>query len=97
MSNVTIHPAAEREYEDALKDYFGASPQAATQFEAAFSRAIESIGFDPSSVPAIDGICRSVLVFDHPYSLIYCLNQGKPWVVAVAHLKHLPASWEERD
>jgi plasmid stabilization system protein ParE len=55
VAEVTVHPAAEAEYEDALAWYLERSPQAADRFEAAFGEAIEAIRSRPTMFPLCDG------------------------------------------
>jgi plasmid stabilization system protein ParE len=56
VTEVAIHPAAEAEYEDALRWYLDRSSQAADRFEAAFGEAIEAIRSHSSMFPRCDEV-----------------------------------------
>jgi plasmid stabilization system protein ParE len=96
VAEVTIHPVAEAEYEDALGWYLGQSPQAAERFETAFDDAIEAIRSHPAMYPRCDDIHRFVLLNRFPYSLIYRLDGDAARVIAVAHTKRQPGDWSDR-
>jgi plasmid stabilization system protein ParE len=97
MTEVTIHPEAEAEYEYALRWYLERSPQAAERFETAFTQAIESIRAQPGMFPMCDGHHRIVLVKRYPYTVIYRWDGDSARVIAVAHSKRRPGSWSDRD
>lgn len=96
MAEVTIHPAAEAEYEDALGWYLDRSPQAANRFEAEFGEAIEAIRTHPSMFPRCDEVHRYVLLKRFPYSLIYRVDEEAARVMAVAHSKRRTGYWSGR-
>lgn len=96
MIDVSIHPAAEAEYEDALAWYYRCSPRAAARFETAFGEAIEAIRSHAAMYPSIDGRHRSVLVRRYPYHLVYRLDGAVARVVAVAHTRRRPGDWSGR-
>ena len=97
MIEVSIHPAAEREYEEALRWYYERSPQAAEQFEAEFNKAVDAIAAGSTFYPAIDPVHRIVLVDRFPYQLVYRLDGQRARVVAVAHAKKRPGDWSRRN
>jgi toxin ParE1/3/4 len=94
---VTIHPAAEAEYETALAWYYERSPQAAERFEAAFDRAIGFIRANPAILPLFDDRHRFVLLKRYPYSLVYRVTGDSVRVVAVAHSKRRSRYWSGRE
>jgi toxin ParE1/3/4 len=97
MAEVTVHPAAEAEYEQALAWYLERSPQAAERFQVAFDEAIEAIQSHPAMFPLFDDRHRFVLVKRYPYSVIYRWDGDTARVIAVAHAKRRPRSWSNRD
>jgi plasmid stabilization system protein ParE len=96
MAEVTLHPEAETEYEQALAWYLDRSPQAAERFETAFDEAIEAIGRNPAMVPLCDDIHRFVLLKRYPYSLVYRFAGDTACVIAVAHTKRRRDYWSGR-
>lgn len=56
MTEVTVHPAAELEYEAALWWDLERSPQAAQRFETAFHNALDAIQANPGLYPTFDAI-----------------------------------------
>jgi plasmid stabilization system protein ParE len=97
VTDVTIHPEAEAEYEDALGWYYVRSPRAAERFQAAFDEAVEAISAHPTRYPKLDDSHRFVLVGRYPYHLVYRVDGDAVRVIAVAHGKRLPGYWSERD
>jgi toxin ParE1/3/4 len=93
---VTIHPAAEGEYQTALAWYFERSPQAAERFEVAFDRALTSIRSNPTVFPLCDDRHRFVLLNRYPYCLVYRVDGESVRVIAVVHSKRRPDSWSGR-
>jgi plasmid stabilization system protein ParE len=94
---VTVHPAAEAEYQTALARYFVRSPQAAERFEIAFDKAIASIKSNPTMFPLCDDRHRLVLLNRYPYSLVYRVDGDSVKVVAVAHSKRRLRYWSGRE
>ncbi len=72
MAEVTVHPEAEAEYEDALAWYYERSPRAAERFQAAFDEAIEAIAAHPARYPQLDEIHRSSWSGDIP--ILSCIG-----------------------
>lgn len=96
VAEVSIHPAAEAEYEQALGWYLDRSPQAAARFEAAFDEAIGEIQAHPAMFPRCDEAHRYVLLRRFPYSLIYRVDGEVATILAVAHSKRLTGYWSGR-
>lgn len=96
VAEVTIHPAAEAEYEHALAWYLDRSPQAAERFDAAFDEAIQAIRSYPTTFPSCDDLHRFVLLKHFPYSLVYRVDGEEARVIAVAHSKRRTGYWSSR-
>jgi plasmid stabilization system protein ParE len=96
MAEVSIHSDAEAEYEAALAWYLARSARAATGFEAAFERALESIAASPELYPLCDDRHRFCMLRRYPYSIIYRVDGDQMRVVAVAHSRRLPGFWSGR-
>jgi plasmid stabilization system protein ParE len=96
VAEVTIHPTAEAEYEQALGWYLDRSPQAAARFEVAFEEALEAIRSHPSMFPRCDEIHRYVLLNRFPYSLIDRIDGDVARILAVAHSRRRTGYWSSR-
>src|SRR5947209_3289664 len=96
MAEVTIHAAAEAEYEAALAWYLGRSTRAAAGFEAAFEEALASIAANPELHPLCDDRHRFCVLRRYPYSVIFRADGDQVRVVAVTHSRRLPGYWSGR-
>ena len=96
MTEVTLHPDAAAEYEQALAWYFDRSPQAAARFEIAFDAAVAAIKSHPTMFPLCDDLHRFVLLTRYPYSLVYRVDGDDARVIAIAHSKRHRGFWSGR-
>ena len=96
MADVSIHAAAEAEYEAALAWYLARSARAADGFEAAVEQALASVAARPELYPLCDDRHRFCPLRRYPYSLIYRVDGNQIRVVAVAHSRRLPGYWSGR-
>ena len=96
MIEVSLHPEAEAEYEQALGWYLARSPQATDRFEAAFDEAVESIQSHPLMFPRCDEVHRYVSLRRFPYSLIYRVDRDFATILAVAHSRRRAGYWAGR-
>jgi toxin ParE1/3/4 len=71
VTEVTFHPEAASEDDQAVDWYVGRSPQTAVRFELAFTAAIEAIRSNPTMFPLCDDLHRFVLLKRYPFSLVY--------------------------
>ncbi len=97
MAEVTLHPAAEAEYEVALGWYLERSARAAAGFEDAVDRVIEFIETFPEASPLCDDRHRYHSLRRYPYGIVYRIDGDKVRVVAITHDRQLPGFWIERD
>ena len=97
MAEVSLHAAAEAEYEAALGWYLDRSVRAAAGFEAAIDRAIEFIASFPEASPLCDDQHRYHSLRRYPYGIVYRIVGNEVRVVAVTHDRQLPGFWIGRD
>jgi len=71
VAKVSVHSAAEAEYEAALEWYLARSAQAAVGFEAAVERALRYIAAFPEASPLCDDRHRYCRLRRYPYGLVY--------------------------
>lgn len=96
MAEISIHAAAEAEYEAALDWYLARSAQAATGFEEAFEEALGAIAANPELHPLCDDRHRFCVLRRYPYYIIYRVDGERIHVVAVSHSRRLPGFWANR-
>ena len=96
MTDVVFHPAARAEYESALEWYQSRNARAATRFEAEMERILEWIGTSPEMFPKYDDESRFAVLRRYPYSVIYSIQPGQVYVIAVAHSSRSAGYWQGR-
>jgi plasmid stabilization system protein ParE len=96
VADVTIHPAAEAEYQAALAWFQARSPSAARRFEDAFEKAVEFIGTFPEAAPLCDDRHRYHRLRRYPYGIVYRVDGDQARIVAVTHSSQLPGYWAGR-
>jgi plasmid stabilization system protein ParE len=96
VAEVSLHAAAEAEYEAALSWYVQRSPRAAARFEAEVEHAIGFIATFPEACPLCDDRHRYCALRRYPYGLVYRLDGNQVRVVAVPHSRQLPGFWAGR-
>ncbi len=96
MAEVSLHAAAEEEYEAALAWYLARSVRAADRFEAAVERAIEYVSTFPEASPLCDDRHRYYALRRYPYGLVYRVDGDRVRVIAITHNRQLPGFWAGR-
>ena len=96
MANVLFHPEAQAEYDAAIAWYQSRSPQAARRFEAEVDRVLGLIASGPETFPNYDDEHRFAVLRRFPYSVVYQVQPGQVYVVAVAHSSRSPGYWQGR-
>jgi plasmid stabilization system protein ParE len=96
MAEVSLHPAAEADYEAALAWYQARSPKAAAGFEAAVDNAIVAVRDFPEAYPLRDDRHRYCPLRRYPYGLVYRVDGDRVRVVAVPHNRQMPRDWSDR-
>jgi plasmid stabilization system protein ParE len=96
VADVLFHPEVQAEYEVALAWYQARSERAASRFEAEVERVLGLINDFPEMYPKYDDEHRFVVLRRYPYSLVYQLQPGQVYVVAVAHSSRSPGYWQGR-
>ncbi len=102
MMNYRIHPAAEREAENAAEWYAVQVPTLAIEFARQHQLAIDWILESPTMYPlaedAPEGIeCRNIGHLGRfPYRVVYAIVGEEILFLAVAHHRQRPGYWHER-
>ena len=95
MSQPRFHPAARREYVDALLYYEDRRVGYGARFEAEVQSVLERVRQFPASGPRMGGLppeieARSFPLRTFRYSLMVVFEEGQPVIYAVAHQQRKP-------
>lgn len=94
--NVGFHPAAEREFVEALQLYLRHQQRVAAKFDRAVFEIVDSMKTrSDMGWPYIRGT-RQARVSGFPYGIIFLTHQDFTLIVAVAHSSRKPGYWVER-
>ncbi len=96
MDDIRFHPEAQAEYQAALAWYQVHSPQAAARFEAEAERVLGLIVANPGMFPMYDDEHRFVMLRRFPFNVVYQVQPGQVYVVAVAHSRRSAGYWQGR-
>ncbi len=96
MADILFHPEAQAEYDAAIAWYQSRSPRTASRFEAEMNRVLGLIGTSPDVFPSYDDEHRFAVLRRFPYSVVYQVQPGHVYVVAVAHSSRSPGYWAGR-
>lgn len=91
-----FHPEAESEFLAAIDWYEERSAGLGTDFAAEIHAAIQRAVVLPLAWPRIDGDIRRVLSNRFPYGVLYAIDDGTIYILAVMHLRRHPDYWRER-
>ena len=93
MAKIEFHPAAQAEYENALRWYFDRSPAAARRFEADIEETLNIIGSAIEACPKYDQTHRYCTLRRFPYSLVFSTSDSAIQIIAVVHASRRPGYW----
>lgn len=91
-----LHPAAQRELDEAAAYYDAESPGLGSAFLSEFEHALQQIRALPEAAPVGLGSVRVRVLVAFPYSLHYALLGDAVLVLALAHHSRRPFYWRER-
>ena len=91
-----FHPAASEEIVETAAYYEGEVPGLGNGFIVEIERIVGILRDEPNLGQRIEKEFRRILLARFPYSLIYCMEPERIWVVAVAHQHRRPGYWQER-
>jgi plasmid stabilization system protein ParE len=96
VADVEFHPEARSDYVDALAWYQARSPRAASKFVTEVERVLDLIASMPELFPPYDDDHRFAVLKRFPFSIVYEVQPGRVWIVAVAHSARRPGYWQHR-
>jgi plasmid stabilization system protein ParE len=91
-----FHEAAEAELSEAVFYYDAKTPGLGDRFLAEVKAATRSLERFPELAPVIDRGVRAKVLATFPYTLMFVVDQGDLFIVAVAHQNKRPAYWADR-
>ena len=96
MADIIFHPEAQAEYDAAIAWYQARSPRASIRFETEVDRVLGVIASGPETYPSYDADHRFAVLRRFPYSIVYQVQPGQAYIVAVAHSSRSPGYWQGR-
>ncbi len=94
--SLRLHPAAQRELDEAAAFYDAESPGLGSAFLGEFEHALQQIRTFPEAAPVGLGSVRVRVLVAFPYSLHYAPLGDAVLVLALAHHSRRPFYWRER-
>ena len=92
----SFHPEAKDEFNKDIEYYESCEPGLGYDFSIAVHTAIQNIVNYPTAWPIIEEDIRRCLVSRFPYGIIYSIERGEIFILAVMHLRRHPDYWKNR-
>ncbi|MEK6539488.1 MAG: type II toxin-antitoxin system RelE/ParE family toxin [Deltaproteobacteria bacterium] len=92
----SFHPEAKDEFNKDIEYYENCEPGLGYDFSIEVHAAIQNIVNYPTAWPIIGEDIRRCLVNRFPYGIIYSIEQGEIFILAVMHLRRHPDYWKNR-
>ena len=91
-----FHPRALEEYEHATRYYAEGDPVLALEFVTSIEDAIARILEGPERWTPLEANIRRCLTRMFPYGILYSIEPGRIFILAVMHLSREPDYWRSR-
>lgn len=91
-----FHPEAEEELYQAIDYYERCEQGLGYDFAVELFACIQNIVGHPAAWPALGKDVRRCLVHRFPYGVLYCVESGEVFILAVMPLRRHPGYWKER-
>ena len=91
-----FHPDAELELNQAIDYYSSIEVDLGYDFAIEIYAAIKRAEQHPEAWAVLDGDIRRSLAHRFPYGVLYSIEDGGIYVIAVMHLHRQPDYWKER-
>lgn len=92
----SFHPEAEAEFNAAIGYYEECEPGLGYDFAIEVFANIQKIVNYPMAWPVVEEDVRRCLVNRFPFGVVYSIEQGKIFILAVMHLRRHPDYWKNR-
>ena len=94
--NVTFHPGARADLDEAVAYYEGEQPGLGGELQAEVEHAVQRILKYPESGTRRPRQCRRLRTGRFPYGVVYRARSDEVLVVAIMHLHREPGWWQYR-
>ncbi len=92
----SFHPEAKDEFNEAIEYYGDCEPGLGYDFSIEGRVAIQNIVSYPTAWPIVEEDVRRCPVNRFPYGIIYSIERGEIFILAVMHLRRHPDYWKNR-
>lgn len=92
----SFHPEAESEFHEAINYYEDCESDLGYDFSIEVLATIQNIVNYPTAWPVIEEDIRRCLVNRFPYVVVYSIEEGAIFILAVMHLRRHPDYWKNR-
>jgi toxin ParE1/3/4 len=92
----SFHPEAEAEFNEAIDYYEECEPGLGYDFSIEVFASIQNIVNYPTAWPVMEEDVRRCLVYRFPYGVVYSIEQGGIFILAIMHLRRDPDYWKNR-
>ena len=92
----SFHPEAETEFLEAVDYYEDRERGLGFDFSIEVLATIQTIVTYPTAWPVMEEGVRRCLVNRFPYGVIYSIEHGEVFILAVMHLRRYPSYWKTR-
>jgi plasmid stabilization system protein ParE len=92
----SFHPEAESEFYNAIAYYENYERGLGYDFSIEVRSAIQNIVNYPTAWPVLEEDIRRCIVNRFPYGVVYSIEQGEIFILAVMHLRRHPDYWKNR-
>jgi toxin ParE1/3/4 len=96
VKRVILHPSARTELADAAAYYDQQAPGLGERFLRRAEEATSFIEEYPEGAPIIESAIRGKAVPRFPYTVLYSIEEGVIFVLAISHHKRRPGYWRSR-
>jgi toxin ParE1/3/4 len=92
----SFHSEAEAEFNEAIEYYENNEHGLGYDFSIEVHSAIQNIVSFPTAWPVMEDDMRRCLVKRFPYGVVYSIEPGAVYILAVMHLRRHPDYWKNR-
>jgi hypothetical protein len=92
----SFHPEAKDEFNEAIEYYEDCESGLGYDFSIEVHAAKQNIVNYPTAWPIVEEDVRRCLVNRFPYGIIYSIERGEIFILAVMHLRRHPDYWKTR-
>lgn len=92
----SFHPEAEAELNEAIDYYEECEPGLGYDFSTEVFAGIQNVVNYPTAWPVMEEDVRRCLINRFPYGILYSIERGDIFILAIMHLRRHPDYWKKR-